>query len=71
MSEVGTTLVGLNVSYRIKMVFSSSEPASHSKPKMQDVTTGSSNQLGSTDEETGEELKHEDCISGDKSYDNI
>ena len=59
MSEVGTTLVGLNMSYRNKMVFSSSEPAPHSKPKMQNVITGSSDRLGSTDEETGEEFRHE------------
>ena len=53
------------------MVFSSSEPASQSKPKMQNVITGSSGRLGSIDEETGEELKHEDCTSGYESYDNI
>ena len=42
MSEVGTTLVGLNRSYRSKIVFSSSEPASQSKLKMQNVIAGSS-----------------------------
>ena len=71
MSEVGTTLVGLNMSYRNKMVFSSSEPAPHSKPKMQNVITGSSDRLGSTDEETGEEFRHENCISDNESHDNI
>ena len=42
MSEVGTTLVGLNRSYRSKIVFSSSEPASQSKSKMQNLIAGSS-----------------------------
>ena len=53
------------------MVFSSSEPASHSKPKMQNVITGSSDRPGSIDEETGEELRYKDCIGYNESYDNI
>ena len=71
MSEAGSTLVGLNRSYRNKMVFSSPESTSQSKPKMQNVIARLSDRLGSNDEETGGELRHEDCISDDKSYDNI
>ena len=68
---MGTTLVGLNRSYRNELVFSSSEPASQSKPKMQNVIAGSSGQPGSIDEEIGEELRHENCISENELYDNI
>ena len=71
MSEAGTTLVELNKSYRSTMVFSSSEPASQSKSKMQNVITGSSDRLGSTDEKTGEELRHENCIGDNEFYDSI
>ena len=60
MSEVGTALAGLNRSCRSKIVFSSSEPASHSKPKTQNLITGLSDRLGSIDEETGEELRYKD-----------
>ena len=71
MSEADTTLVGVNRAYRNEMVFSSSEPAPQSKPKMQNVIARSSDRLGSTDEETGEEFRHENCISDNESHDNI
>ena len=71
MSEADTTLVGLNRAYRNEMVFSSSAPAPQSKPKMQNVIARSSDRPGSIDEEIGEELGYEDCISDSKSYDNI
>ena len=38
---------------------------------MQNVITGSSDRLGSIDEETGEELRYKDCIGYNESYDNI
>ena len=62
-------MVGLNRSYRNKMVFSSSEPASRSKPKTHNLIAGSSDPLGGIDEETAEELRYEDCISDNESYD--
>ena len=71
MSEVGTTLVELNRSYRNKMVFSFFEPASQFNPKIQNLITGSSDRPGSIDEETGEELRYKDCIGDNESYDNI
>ena len=71
MSEAGTILVGLNRSYRNKMVFPSSELASQSKPKMQNVIAGSSDRTGSIGEEAGEELRYGDCTSSYESNDNI
>ena len=71
MSEADTTLAGLNRSYRNELVFSSSEPAPQSKPKMHNVIARSSDRPGSIDEEIGEELGYEDCISDNESHDNI
>ena len=68
---MGTALVGLNRSYRNKIVFSSSEPASHSKPKTQNLITRSSDRLGSIAGEIGEELRYENCIGDNEPYDNI
>ena len=68
---MGTTLVGLNRSYRNKMVFSSSEPALQSKPKMQNVIAGLLDPPGSVSEEARGELRYENCISDNESYDNI
>ena len=38
---------------------------------MQNVIAGSSDWPGSIEEETGEELRHEDCTSENESYDTI
>ena len=55
----------------MKWFLSSSQPASQSKSKMQNVITGSSDRLGSNDEETREELRYKDCIGYNEFYDNI
>ena len=53
------------------MVFSFFEAASQSKSKMQNFIARSSDRPGSIEEETGEELRHEDCTSENEPYDNI
>ena len=52
------------------MVFSS-EPASQSKPKIQNLIAGSSDRPGSVSEETGEELGYEDCIGDNEPHENV
>ena len=61
----------LNKSYRNKMAFSSSEPTSQSKPKVQNLIPGLLDPPGGTDEDSSEELRYEDCISDDESSSNI
>ena len=55
----------------MKWFFSFSEPASQSKPKMQNVIAGSSDRLGSIDEETGDELRYRNCSGDYEPHDNI
>ena len=55
----------------MKWFLSSSQPASQSKPKMQNLIAGSSDRLDSNDEETREKLRYKDCIGDNESYDNI
>ena len=71
MSEEGATSVGLNRSYRNKLTFFPSEPASWSEPKMRNLILGLSDPLGGMNEDSSEELGHEDCISDDESSSNI
>ena len=61
-------MVGLNRSYRNKMVFFPSEPTSQSKPKMRNLIARSLDPPGGIDEETAEELRYEDCIGDNESY---
>ena len=65
--EEDTTSVGLNGSYRNKLTFFPSEPASWSEPKMQNLIRGLSNPSGGINEDSGKELRYEDCISDDGS----
>ena len=53
------------------MVFSSYEPSSQSKPKMQNLISGLLDPPSSIDEEIGEELRYEDYISENEPYDDI
>ena len=65
-----TTSVGLNRSYRNKLTFFPSEPASCSEPKMQNLIRGLSDPSGGINEDSSEELRYEDCISDDGSSSN-
>ena len=60
--EEDTTSVGLNRSYRNKLTFFPSEPASWSEPKKQNLILGLSDPSGGI---------KEDCISDDRSSSNI
>ena len=68
--EEDTTSVGLNRSYRNKLTFFPSEPASRSEPKIQNLIRGLSNPSGGINEDSGKELRYEDCISDDESSSN-
>ena len=68
--EEDTTSVGLNRSYRNKLTFFPAEPASWSEPKMQNLIFGLSDPPGGINEDSSEELRHEDCISDDESSSN-
>ena len=69
--EEDTTSVGLNRSYRNNLTFFYSEPASRSEPKMQNLIRGLSDPSGGINEDSGQELRYEDCISDDGSSSNI
>ena len=53
------------------MAFFPSEPASQSEPKMQNLIRGLSDPSGGINEDSGQELRYEDCISDDESSSNI
>ena len=71
MVEASTTSVGLDRSYRNKMALYSSEPASQSKPKVQNLNSGLLDPPGGIDEDSCEELRYEDCISDDESSSDV
>ena len=71
MLEAGTTSVGLNRSYRNNMALYSSEPASQSKPRMQNPNSGLLDPPGGIEEDSCEELRYEDCISDDESSSDV